>query len=379
MDFGLNRRGFLTVAGQTATAALASSVISVRDYKAVGDGKTDDTAAIQQAIDVAARTKATVHIPEGVFCCSTLKVPPHVGLSGNSTWDYHGDAGSTLRLCDKSASCLIDITGAFGVRLTGLELDGKGLGSGVHGVLLNKPDYGRREDTIFIEGCRIGNFTGDGIHLARIWLFTIRHNMVCHNRGNGLWFRGWDGFVLDNWFSGNREAGIGAYEENASCTITGNRIEWNGRGGLIFRGGSHYNINGNYFDRSGGPAISLLASAGTPCKVIALAGNCLYRSGAPNWGTITDPHLSTHVRFEGVRGISFTGNTMNAGRDDGGGGSWSPDYAMVLKDCAHTVLADNTMFEAALKELVLDLGGHGEGFIQKENVGSLWHEKKARG
>jgi hypothetical protein len=53
--------------------------------------------------------------------------------------------------------------------------------------------------------------------------------------------------------------------------------------------------------------------------VITLAGNCLYRSGAPNWGTIADPHLSTHIRFEGLRGISFTGNTVNAGRDDGGG------------------------------------------------------------
>jgi len=372
----MNRRGFLSVTGQSATAALATRVIDVRDYKAVGDGKTDDTAAIQKALDAAAKAKETVHIPEGVFRCSTLRVPPYVGLAGNPTWDYHGDSGSILRLHDRSASCLLDITGAYGVRLTGLTLDGQGLGSGIHGVLLNKPDYGKREDTIFIEGCRIGNFSGDGIHLSRIWLFTIRHNMVCHNRGNGLWFRGWDGFVLDNWFSGNREAGIGAYEENASCTITGNRIEWNGRGGLIFKGGNHYNITGNYFDRSGGPAISLLANGGAPCKVITLTGNLLYRSGAPNWGTTADPNLSTHIRFEGVRGVNFTGNTMNAGRDDGGRGSWSPEYAMVLRDCAHTVIADNTMFEAALKELVHDLGGHGEGFIQKDNVGTLWQGKK---
>jgi hypothetical protein len=267
---------------------------------------------------------------------------------------------------------MLEITGAYGVRLTGLTLDGGGLGSGIHGVLLNKPDYGKREDTIFIEGCNIGHFTGDGIHLSRIWLFTIRHNMICYNRGNGLWFRGWDGFVLDNWFSGNHEAGIGAYEENASCTITSNRIEWNARGGIIFKGGNHYNIIGNYFDRSGGPAISLLARGGSPCKVITISGNLLYRSGAPNWGTVTDPNLSTHVRFESVRGISFIGNTMNAGRDDGGRGAMSPDYAMVLKDCAETVIAGNTMYSAALKELVRDLGGHGEGLVQNNNVGSLW-------
>ena len=42
------------------------------------------------------------------------------------------------------------------------------------------------------------------------------------NTGNGVWIRGWDGFLLDNWLSGNGEAGYGAYEENLSITMTGN-------------------------------------------------------------------------------------------------------------------------------------------------------------
>ena len=367
----VTRRGFLATSTQAAAAVVAGNVIDVRDHKAVGDGKTDDTAAIQGALDKAAATMATVYVPDGVFCCSTLKMPPNVGLSGQPTWDYGRYAGSILRLRDKSATCLLDVTGAYGVRITGLCLDGANLGSGIHGVLLNKPDYGKREDGVFIERCRIGNFTGDGIRLTRIWVFTIRHSMICFNRGNGLWYRGWDGFVLDNWFSGNGEAGIGAYEENASCTITANRIEWNRRGGLTFRGGNHYNLTGNYFDRSGGPAISLLPRAKSPCQVITMTGNCIYRSGAPNWGTVTDEYQSAHVRFEGVRGIIFVGNTMNAGRDDNGRGAFSPNYAMVLKDCAHTVIKDNTMLEAALTELICDLGGHGDGFIQRDNVGSL--------
>ncbi len=278
----VSRRGFLTATTQAAVGSVVSDVIDVRHYKAVGDGKTDDTAAIQKALDKAAETRATVHIPVGVFCCSTLKVPPNVGLSGEPTWDYGRNAGSVLRLRDPSATSLLDVTGAYGVRIAGLCLDGARLGSGIHGILLNKPDYGKREDAIFIERCRIGNFTGDGIHLSRIWVFTIRHGMVFANQGNGLWYRGWDGFVLDNWFSANRAAGIGAYEENASCTFTGNRIEWNARGGLILQGGNHYNITGNYFDRSGGPAISLIEHAKSACKVVTLTGNCIYRSGAPN-------------------------------------------------------------------------------------------------
>ena len=46
-----------------------------------------------------------------------------------------------------------------------------------------------------------------------------------------------------------------------------------------------------------------------------------------------------------MRGVTFVGNTMQAGRDDNGKGMFSPNYAMVLKDCAQTVIANNTMFE----------------------------------
>ena len=67
----LTRRGFL--AATASAAAIGSGVIDVRDYKAAGDGKTDDTAAIQKALDKAAESKAVVHVPAGVFCCSKLK------------------------------------------------------------------------------------------------------------------------------------------------------------------------------------------------------------------------------------------------------------------------------------------------------------------
>lgn len=91
----------------------------------------------------------------------------------------------------------------------------------------------------------------------------------------------------------------------------------------------------------------------------------------PNWKTITDENLSTHIRFDGVRGVSFVGNTMSAGRDDNDKGVFSPECAMVLKDCAYTVIKDNTMYDGALKELIRDLGEHGEGFVLKDNVGSI--------
>jgi hypothetical protein len=38
--------------------------------------------------------------------------------------------------------------------------------------------------------------------------------------------------------------------KKSSCTITGNRIEWNARGGLVLKSGNHYNIMGNQGDGS---------------------------------------------------------------------------------------------------------------------------------
>jgi hypothetical protein len=372
MPAPVSRRDFLrTSATGMAAAAVVPNALDVRDFNAVGDGKTDSTAAIQKALNKAAETKGTVFIPDGVFACSTLKMPPFVGLCGNPTWGYSANAGSVLRLCDAAAPCLLDITGAYGFRINGLCLDGAGLGKETHGIMLDKPDYGKHEDTICLERCRIGNFTGDGLHLSRIWVFSIRQCMICHNKANGLWYRGWDGFVLDNWFSGNGQAGIGAYEENSSCTFTANRIEWNRQYGIILKSGHLYNITGNYFDRTSGPAIALLPREKHGSRTFTVTGNVIYRSGAPHGGPFADPYQNAHLRFEGVDGLTCVGNTFDAGKDDGGKGIITPEYGMVLKALTNSVVANNVMNRGATKELIVDLGGHGEGFILKDNPGSI--------
>jgi len=374
MPAHLSRRDFIrtAAAGAVGVGAAPPNTLDVRDFNAVGDGKTDSTAAIQKALAKAAQTRGTVFIPDGVFVCSTLKLPPFVSLCANPTWSYGEDAGAILRLGDASARCLLDITGAYGFRINGLCLDGAGLGTNVHGLLLDKPDYGKHEDAIFIERCRIGHFTGDGLHLSRIWVFSIRHSMIGFNRANGLWYRGWDGFVMDNWFSANGQAGIGAYEENASCTYTANRIEWNGRHGIILMGGAHYNLTGNYFDRTSGPAIALLPRAQRPGKAVTVTGNVIYRSGAPHGGAFADQYQSSHLRFEEVHGLTCAGNTCDVGRDDRSQGETTPDYAIVLRALADSVVANNVLHQGALKQLIVDLGGHGAGLIVKDNPGSLF-------
>jgi hypothetical protein len=71
----------------TATLALAAppaDLFSVRDFGAVGDGKTDDTAAFQQALDAAAKAGGgVVYAPRGAyFFAGHLNVPTAVTLKG---------------------------------------------------------------------------------------------------------------------------------------------------------------------------------------------------------------------------------------------------------------------------------------------------------
>jgi len=350
-----------------------SARIDIMDFGAVGDGKTDDTGAAREAVARAGEVGGTVYIPAGTYLTSSIHLPPRVGLTGDPTWSFRDAGGSVLRLADESAPCLIDLTGAIGATLNGLCLEGGDLGEGIHGVMIDKPDYGKEEDTPRVERCRVSHFTGDGVSLSRIWCFTVRSNMLAFNRGCGLRIRGWDGFVMDNWFSGNGGPGFGAYEENASVTMTGNRIEWNAGGGIVLHGGNHYNITGNYIDRSGGAGIALMSRVRKPCEVISITGNVIFRSGAPNWRTL-DENEDAHLRFEHVHGLVCTGNTMRAGRDDGNVGEWSPRYGILYRSLANSIVKDNALARGAVETLMKDLGGHGENVIVRDNVGDLFED-----
>ena len=345
-----------------AAETAVDTLLNVRQFGAKGDGKHDDTKAIQRAIDAAAARGGAVFLPPGVYLSAELQMRPHVSLTGVPAWDYEHGFGSVIRLADEHAKCLLNITGAFGITIEGLSLDGGKRGAGVHGIWLNKPDYGKQEDTFRIERCQVANFTGDGVRLTRAWCFSIRHSMIAYNGGDGISLRGWDGFFLDNWLSGNEGAGFAAREENASCTFTGNRIEWN-REGILIVGGDGYNITGNFLDRAGTCGLALLGT-----EQVSVTGNFIKRSGK-----IAKPgtYDSSQIRLERTRGVTCCANNLQIGRDDGGSGIWSPSYGIVYKELQHCVISNNVLHDGALQQLLVDLGGHGEGAVVKDNPGCL--------
>lgn len=347
---------------------------NVRNYGAAGNGVQDDTDAFNAAFADAAKTHGTVFVPDGVYSCADIRIPYGCGLVGNPTWTYRAGGGSVLRLNRADARCLLNITGAVGATLSGLSIEGGKLGKGVHGIFQEGYEGKKEEDAPRIERCRVSGFSGDGIHLDHAWCFSLRNSQCFGNSGDGLWLQGWDGFILDCWFSGNGGAGIGAREHTASVTVTANRIEWNRQGGIVLYGASHYNITGNYVDRSGGPGIALRprGKENAPCFCHTITGNVIYRSGKPEWAQDKPAEDSCHILLDTAHGVSCVGNSMSIGQDDSGGTN-SPDYGIVLRNLQNCVIKDNTMHIGFLKTDILDHGGHKEGVIVKDNIGSIYN------
>ena len=96
-----------------------ADVVNVRDFGAVGDGVTDDTAAIQAANNFAMSVGKGLCFPSGVY-------PAH-GLQMSACWDMEGTAkllfnGSADESC---VTCAVDglLCGAISIDANALEVD----------------------------------------------------------------------------------------------------------------------------------------------------------------------------------------------------------------------------------------------------------------
>jgi len=107
------------------TTQLPSS-LNVRDYGAVGDGVTDDTTAIQRALDAKTATGCTVFVPDGVYLIQTITVKSNTTLTGSAAAVFKSSSfyrplisikGNDISLSnltvegDNKANCGISIVG----------------------------------------------------------------------------------------------------------------------------------------------------------------------------------------------------------------------------------------------------------------------------
>ena len=161
---------------QTNVQDKLRETVSVKDFGAKGDGVTDDTAAIQAAID----TGVPVYIPRGTYAVSGIL------LNGLSDTSVSGDGtSSALSLIAGSNDNVIGIASCTRVTVSDLRIDGNRTGNSLgHGVRVasstdtnlfnlyvhDTPVYGIGAQDGTISGLRISSVTvdssgGDGIDI----------------------------------------------------------------------------------------------------------------------------------------------------------------------------------------------------------------------
>lgn len=160
-----------------------AQTVSVKDFGAVGDGVTDDTVAIQTAIDaVGAAGGGTVIIPTGVYAISNTICLGNGGSGVASTYSINliGEGASPFQSTNSNTEFLWIGTAGF----TGSMLKVCGLISGVRvqGIYLN----GQKNifDGLIVESCIGGNF-------ENILVQNVRRrgvSLVVNKTGNSTWF-----------------------------------------------------------------------------------------------------------------------------------------------------------------------------------------------
>jgi len=340
-----------------ASVVVDTSIINVRQHGAVGDGRADDSMPIRNAIAALPPNGGGVlYFPPGHYLTDTIFPPNFSTLLGHAAFGYQESGGAVISPVKPFQPRLVDLNGRKGVRLTGLTLHGRDLGAEMCGIYAGRGTG--HEQNIVIDGCRIEHFSGSGLEMNEAHVWCLRHSIFMGNRWDGLdAHNSFDGWITDCMFVGNGRYGL--HLDN-STTISGCRVEHNGCAGITVNRfyGQHLQITGNLFCSERGPAIEILEGN---VRAITITGNT-FRISARD--VKDDPDRNCHVRFDGTQGLVFTGNALHILWAD------TPAYAMVLRGLKHSVVANNSLFKGAAKELIRDLGGH-ENTVIRDNPGCL--------
>ena len=189
---------------------------SVKDYGAAGDGATDDTAAIYQAIsDVSAQGGGTVFVPYGTYLVSqisflsSLSAVQVCGSGPSSVLKWNFDATGTsqasmITLSAGSSQCVFR-----SLRFDGSALSNPAPGRVNHLLLIDSSSSSIVETRI--EGCTFGNMvasSGDGVHVvgaagnlvSRLWIHDNEFD-GCSRYSVGV-EQGWQyGWITDNYIT----------------------------------------------------------------------------------------------------------------------------------------------------------------------------------
>lgn len=312
---------------------------SVKRFGARGDGTTDDTVAVQAAINAGGVT----YFPPGTYLVTTLEAKLGMVLAGltRSAYAYPVPAAQSSTLKLKSGTNGHLLHGADGinnVQIHDLALNGNKAGN-TSGDIIHLDDATAQDTSWHLTDCYLDNAPHDGIYIGtgrqavkanRVWVMRSANNGVTANGSDAgldtalIGLSGASGVTVgsgawvvhltdcDIWSS--TLYGVDASAGPFSLTLKGCGIDRHQRGGLVVGGGtvsvvaSSFHSNSQAGDGSY-PHISVTAGALTlagvlfgtssptslPSYCVAITGGALYETanylypGSTVSGYVSDP------------------------------------------------------------------------------------------
>lgn len=344
-----------------APAPSSSLTVNVRDapYSAKGDGITDDTAAIQAAVNAVGGTGGTVSVPDGTYLINALAVASGgshgIGLKGNMTLRL--SPGATLKAIPNAASsyAILFVGGVSNVNIIGGTVEGERsahTGSGGEsgmGVTILSSNH------VVVEGVTAKECWGDGFYVGGT--LGCQNVTLCgvtsdHNRRQGLSITFADGVLVRNATFKNTtgtlpEAGIDI-EPNSGETV--NQVQISGctftnNAGGGFQSGVPVALTGLAFTTNilfDGNTVSANGvnpiAGGTPRAIYI--SNCDGTRVTNN--TVRDNTGEGILLTQNATHTLLSGNTVTGTRSVAGFDYWSGG-GVYLASCAHSTVINNTV------------------------------------
>ncbi len=328
---------------QQTSVAIAAEQKTVRDFGAVGDGKADDTAALQKAVDAGL---GAVRFTKGVY---RITQPVVVDLDKVGFTSILGDG--TARIVMAGPGPALRLVGTHG---------------GSADPRTVKPNVWARQRMPLVDGLEIVGNHEQAVAieaLGTMQLTITRVNIRECLHGIHLVRRNRNIIISNCHVYKNRGIGIYLDELNLhQINITGTHVSYNAGGGIVVRGGDVRNIHiagcdieGNMFKDGPETANVLIdsrGSTGAGVAEVAITGCTIQhtRTGPESanirvigpdahdrtWGhvTIASNVLSDtqyNIDLLKARGVTIVGNTVWTGLK----------YSLRVRDCSNVIIGVN--------------------------------------
>jgi Pectate lyase superfamily protein len=349
--------------------------VSVATHGALGNGSTDDTAAIKNAI-IAAGVGGTVYFPAtAAYYRVTSPLKPRErqiweGQFSRRYWwgDINGQNGSIIRAASTFTGTAIiynDNTtsnGSANATSSGVVIKNLGIFGNQQDGSVDGIDFGPSsgaERAWIIDHCQI-SYCATGI-CGFIWASGIKDCVISRNGWGIAPHRGADSsghandtLILDNYITFNTHHGLelAGSVESGLCTIQGNRFERSGvdttlpsgptgfpnvnsdetAAGIYITRATKLAIIGNTSDANAKAGLWIDAVSHGLVNNINITGNVWNRDGSGN-------NINSELAGVVIRGaifVSAVGNSIGYGDpDDNGDGYISPQYGVEIDSCEY--------------------------------------------